>query len=200
MGMNRKISTFATRKRFAEALKVELATKPLDKISVSNLVRRTGINRKTFYYHFDDIYQLVGWILRTEAMDHILTFNVLLDYRKGISFVLDYIESNQNLIANIMCSPARGEVRELLCGGVQESLDIAMRKIERARKEKLDPDFREFVVDFFTEAITGMIARWAENPERRSREQIESYLNRIFDELIASIKAPKNSSLSQNVK
>jgi len=192
MAMKREIATFATRQRFAEALKAELAVKPLDKISVSNLVRRTGINRKTFYYHFNDIYQLVGWILRTEAMDHILSFNILLDYRKGISFVLDYIESNQDLIANIMCSPARGEVRELLCSGVQESLDIALRKIERARKEKLEPDFRDFVVDFFTEAITGMIARWAENPTRRSRQQIESYLNRIFDELTASIKTPRN--------
>lgn len=192
--MKRKIATFATRQRFAEALKAELAVKPLDKISVSNLVRRTGINRKTFYYHFDDIYQLVGWILRTEAMDHILSFNILLDYRKGISFVLDYIESNQDLIANIMCSPARSEVRELLCSGVQESLNIALRKIERVRKEKLEPDFRDFVVDFFTEAITGMIARWAENPTRRSRQQIESYLNHIFDELTASIKTPRNTN------
>ena len=194
--MKRKIATFATRQRFAEALKAELATKPLDKISVSNLVRRTGINRKTFYYHFDDINQLVGWILRTEAMEHIASFNVLLDYRKGITFVLDYIETNQTLIANILCSPARSEIRQLLCDGIQESLNIAFRRIERARKEKLDPDFRDFVIEFFTEAIAGMIARWAENPERRSREQIEAYLNQIFDEMSASIKHPKRLDAS----
>ena len=128
---------------------------------------------------------------------HILSkANMRVTALKSGQALLDYIETNQTLIANILCSPARSEIRQLLCDGIQESLNIAFRRIERARKEKLDPDFRDFVIEFFTEAIAGMIARWAENPERRSREQIEAYLNQIFDEMSASIKHPKRLDAS----
>ena len=37
---------------------------PLQKVSISDIVERTGMNRKTFYYHFTDKNYLVEWIFR----------------------------------------------------------------------------------------------------------------------------------------
>lgn len=37
---------------------------PLQKVSISDIVERTGVNRKTFYYHFVDKNYLVNWIFR----------------------------------------------------------------------------------------------------------------------------------------
>lgn len=37
---------------------------PLQKVSISDIVERTGVNRKTFYYHFIDKNYLVEWIFR----------------------------------------------------------------------------------------------------------------------------------------
>lgn len=36
--------------------------KPFEKISVSDICSDCGINRKSFYYHFRDKYDLVNWI------------------------------------------------------------------------------------------------------------------------------------------
>ena len=33
--------------------------KPLSKITVSEIIADCGVNRKTFYYHFEDIYALL---------------------------------------------------------------------------------------------------------------------------------------------
>ena len=41
------------------ALKKELLTKPLDKITINELAEDCGISRMAFYYHFKDIYDLV---------------------------------------------------------------------------------------------------------------------------------------------
>ena len=38
---------------------------PFDKITVAALVRRAGISSNTFYYHYSDIYALLGAWLRT---------------------------------------------------------------------------------------------------------------------------------------
>ena len=35
---------------------------PLRKVSISDIVERTGKNRKTFYYHFENKDRLIIWI------------------------------------------------------------------------------------------------------------------------------------------
>jgi AcrR family transcriptional regulator len=37
---------------------------PLKKVSISDIVERTGKNRKTFYYHFENKDRLIVWIFR----------------------------------------------------------------------------------------------------------------------------------------
>ena len=44
------------------ALKKELLTKSLDKITINELAEDCGISRMAFYYHFKDIYDLVEWV------------------------------------------------------------------------------------------------------------------------------------------
>ena len=47
-----------TREFFMEAFLKVLCEKPLNKISVKELCQRTGYNRSTFYYYFEDVYDL----------------------------------------------------------------------------------------------------------------------------------------------
>lgn len=42
--------------------------KPFSKITVSELIKTCNVNRKTFYYHFEDIYDLLKWMLEQEAV------------------------------------------------------------------------------------------------------------------------------------
>ena len=53
-----------TKKAMASSLKKLLETKTLSKITVSDITDDCEINRHTFYYHFQDIYDLVEWIYR----------------------------------------------------------------------------------------------------------------------------------------
>ena len=43
-------------------MKKLMRRKPFEKISVSDICEDCGINRKSFYYHFRDKYDLVNWI------------------------------------------------------------------------------------------------------------------------------------------
>ncbi len=55
-----------TKRALAQALKELLQTQNFDKISVGNICEKCGMNRKSFYYHFKDKYELVNWIYFTE--------------------------------------------------------------------------------------------------------------------------------------
>ena len=51
-----------TKNALAASMKKLMARRPFEKISVSDICNDCGINRKSFYYHFRDKYDLVNWI------------------------------------------------------------------------------------------------------------------------------------------
>ena len=53
----------------ADAMKRLLVKKPLEKIFVTEICREAEIQRPTFYYHFQDKYDLMAWIFFQAAYD-----------------------------------------------------------------------------------------------------------------------------------
>ena len=51
-----------TKKALASSLKEILKTKPISKVTVSDICSNCGIRRQSFYYHFADLPELVEWI------------------------------------------------------------------------------------------------------------------------------------------
>ena len=56
-----------TKRALAQSLKRLMAQKPLSKITIADITEDCGINRMTFYYHFQDIYDLIEWICMEEG-------------------------------------------------------------------------------------------------------------------------------------
>ena len=56
-----------TKNSLEQSLKNLLKTKPLNRITINDLVEDCGISRMTFYYHFQDIYDLVEWSCLEDA-------------------------------------------------------------------------------------------------------------------------------------
>ncbi len=64
-----------TKQSLAQALKNTMEHKKLSKITISELCAVCRINRKTFYYHFEDIYSLLKWTLEQEAIEVVKHFD-----------------------------------------------------------------------------------------------------------------------------
>ena len=56
-----------TRKAIMEAFMQLLDQRPLNKITIKDVVEVCGINRNTFYYHFEDIPALIEAIVQEKA-------------------------------------------------------------------------------------------------------------------------------------
>lgn len=61
----------STKSALAEAMKKLMVKKPFSKISISDLCEECGLNRKSFYYHFKDKYDLVNWIYYVDFLSNI---------------------------------------------------------------------------------------------------------------------------------
>lgn len=66
--MKYEVVSLNTKKMLSGALKNAMKSKSLSKITVSELNEACGVNRKTFYYHFQDIYDLLKWTLEQEEL------------------------------------------------------------------------------------------------------------------------------------
>ena len=51
-----------TKKAIAASVIRLLEKKPIDKITIREITDDCGMTRNTFYYHFQDIYDLCSWI------------------------------------------------------------------------------------------------------------------------------------------
>ena len=59
-----------TKQALAAVLKELMAQKPVNKITIHDITERCGIRRQNFYYHFEDVYDLMRWMFQEEAVSY----------------------------------------------------------------------------------------------------------------------------------
>ena len=109
--MRREEASLKTKKSLCNALKKVMKHKPFSKITISELIRECEINRKTFYYHFEDIYDLLKWMLEQEAFEVVRQFDLLVDYKDAYNFVVNYVKQNSYFLNCIYDSVGRDELK-----------------------------------------------------------------------------------------
>lgn len=103
--------SFRTKQALAAALKTALERKKLSKITVSELAEACQVNRKTFYYHFQDVYALFRWMLEQEAIDVVKNFDLVVDTEEALRFVMEYVDENKHLINGAFDSMGYEEIK-----------------------------------------------------------------------------------------
>lgn len=186
--MKHEVTTLNTKRTLAEALKRAMRKKPFSKITVTELIQDCGVNRKTFYYHFEDIYALLKWVLEEEAIEVVKHFDLLTDYEKAIRFVMDYVEKNDYMISCAYDSIGEEQMKRFFytdfVGIVTSVIDAADEK----RGIRMERDFKNYVARFYTEAISGMLIEWIKEKEKHDREKTIGYLTKIIGTALEYVK------------
>ena len=66
--MSHNAKSELTKNALADSLKKLMISKPINKISIREITESCGFQRLTFYYHFDDVYDLLQWTMRRELI------------------------------------------------------------------------------------------------------------------------------------
>ena len=178
-----------TKKTLSESLKRAMEKKPFQKITVSELVLDCNINRKTFYYHFADIYDLLKWTIEVESVEIVKRFNLHTDYREAISFVMDYIDENRYMLNCAYNSIGRDELKRFLFSDCQEITISIINYAEKEVGKNLEAEYKDFLGVFYSEAIAGIIIERIKNPQKQRKETGIQYIsNTIIESLTAIVK------------
>lgn len=144
--------------------------------TVSKIISDCGLNRKTFYYHFEDKYMLLKWMLENEAVQVVKQFNLIVDYEEAIVFIMDYIEENDYIINCAYDSIGRDEMKRFFFADFKEIVSAIIDSAEKEKNKTLSDEYKSSLCFFYTEALAGMLIDWIKNRKERNRQQVAKYL------------------------
>lgn len=174
--MKHDVTTYYTKKALAESLKTAMRQKAFSKITVSEIIAGCGLNRKTFYYHFTDIYALLKWMFQEETSTIIQNFDLLVDTEEAFVFVMDYVEKNDYIIS-CASDPIGGvELKQFLIASFMEIAKNVVDQSEQMAGLSLDPGYKEFICHFYVSAVANILTEWALKREGWDRDSIIRYL------------------------
>lgn len=93
-------SSIITQKMIAKSLKDLMETETFQKISVSDIMINCQMRRQTFYYHFQDKYELLGWIYKEETKENITDFIEYEKWENIFNQLFGYFYENQRFYRN----------------------------------------------------------------------------------------------------
>ena len=93
-----------TKRLLAQSLMDLMTTIPLEKISVNDIVDHAGVGRNTFYYHFQDVYDLLSYIFREQADMMLREYAGGEDWKDFFLNILTYLNENRKMIENVYYS------------------------------------------------------------------------------------------------
>ena len=179
---------FNTAVRFDKALLFLLEKKPFEFVTISELCEEAGVNRSTFYLHYENTADLLK-----EATAYVLDnfasyFSVDLEsiaskYEncdlQELNFInekylhpyLSFIKENQRLFAAVLSQPTVFESKAIFQRLFDDVFNPILDRFHYPRDEQ------HYVMMFYLNGITAIITEWLKEDCRKSIEDISSIIH-----------------------
>ena len=152
-----KITERALENAFIELLN----EKPINKITISEITDKCGVSRMTFYYHYDDIYDLLKEILMKALMDIYDSMSPRTPWGGTTKKVFRYIKKNSKMFSNIYHSIGREHLEEVI---YQNTKPLMNEYVEEGTKDlELAAEDFEYLVSFYLNGIVAFALDWIGN-------------------------------------
>ncbi|MEM1484432.1 dihydroxyacetone kinase transcriptional activator DhaS [Oscillospiraceae bacterium PP1C4] len=165
-----------TKKAIASALKKLCQTKPFDKISIADITESCGLNRQSFYYHFQDKYELLNWIYYNEGFVNVTDGINFSNWSNRLLQLLQTMQKDKLFYMNTIKSQD-SSFEEYLCKITHTLFYDAIEKLDTHKD--LSEDHKNFYAQFYAFGICGVVASWAKDGMKTPPEQVSEHLKSL---------------------
>lgn len=174
-----------------------LNQQPLSKISVRDIVEDCGINRNSFYYHFQDIPSLIEEIIKEDADRIIEQYPTVNSLRECVNIMFRYALENKKAVLHIYNSANRDiyekSMMKLCEYVVTKYLETVFGKDPESEKA------RASAILFFKCELFGLSFEWIEKGMKEDAiEEIYSLADLCRDFSDEIMKRSKEMNKSDN--
>ena len=169
--------TSSTKLALATSLKRLLQKKFLDDITVKELVEDCEVNRQTFYYHFQDIYDLLHWFLEHETQQALQGTD---QWQDALIAAFHYIKDNHIIIFHIFRSNGRDHL-DCHFFTLARALCVSLLKEASSEQVLTDKDM-EFLIDFYMYAVSGLMLGWLADDMKEPPDQLAARISFLLED------------------
>lgn len=142
-----------TKNALAASMKKLMAERPFAKISVGDICDECGMNRKSFYYHFRDKYDLVNWIFNVDFIGRI-DWESCQNEWKLLDDLCRYFYAERAFYKNALQIEGQNSFKEYFFETLRP---VILYYVQNMFEESAKKDF---YVTFFCDAFLTAIVRW----------------------------------------
>ena len=162
---------------FAELIK---ENKELNKVTVSELVKRADINRGTFYNHFDSIYgvaeEVEADVIKVLFEDN-KNLNSIDDIYNYLDNVISYLKENEEIYRLLLSSQEPQIFLKKLTASILDKLYAFLSNCPKLAKSKS----LKFDIIFFTDGVVNHVLKYFNGSSEYNLDDIAIYSKKIFD-------------------
>ncbi|WP_129725026.1 TetR-like C-terminal domain-containing protein [Xylanivirga thermophila] len=172
-----------TRKMIRKVFTKMLNERPLNKITVKDIVKACQINRNTFYYYYPDIYAVLSEIFQTELQTVIDEYNDTLSWEESFLVATKFALENKTAIYHVYNSMRREELENYIYG---VSGNVMTRYVEKVSDGiSASSGDKKLIASFYQCALTEMLLRWVASGMKEDPDIIVKRIGQLFDGTVA---------------
>jgi AcrR family transcriptional regulator len=172
-----------------EALMAELAVRPFEEITVTDICERAMVHRTTFYKHYEDKYALLEQGMR-QMYDALVAeaehappsaFSVEHPPPYFVS-LFEHVAEHRQFYTLMLCGEGVGRFQQLVKDYIVDVAESKLRDLTSARTHLQDISVPPaMLVRFFAGGVLSILAWWLENDMPLSPHQMARYLLSFHD-------------------
>lgn len=165
-----------TKLALVASFKKVLEKKPFHMVRISDIVEGCHLERQTFYYHFNDKYDLVVWIFKHD-IEKKPSFTSSSITKEDIKEICEYFLENREYYHNVFLNGEKMILRNLFYTSMYE-------KFYRIIPEDGDDvEFRKTASEFYALGMVGLLIRWTMNDMGMDLNTLSNHFYKLFQVL-----------------
>lgn len=155
---------------------------PFSKITIQKLAGQCGVNRQTFYYHFDNIYDLMSKAFEYELVHESRIYEEV-TWEYVMSSFLQWMKEHRVIIRNILTNAELPYLKRAIYPLIARSISCGY--ISKDNEQVIQEQPEDFCVNFLTIGITQYVLEWVESDFREPIEDIVAHLSWLLKKVYA---------------
>lgn len=167
-------SSITTRRILSDAMKSLMLEKPFSSISVKNICEHCGINRKSFYYHYHDKFDLVNNIYNEEFLNSALNrqYTSVWEFIDDLS---EYFYLNRKFYRNAFNVQGQNSFKECFCDSLYPMLRKFTEQIGMG-----EPELKR-MTKYFCVMFSAAVEYWLNDKEPDSAKDFSYSVHCLFN-------------------
>lgn len=164
-----------------------LNKKSLHNVTVTELAKQCKIERKTFYYHYENLTELIKEIFDEELDQVIEEYNETLSWEEGFILAAKFILDNKKAIKHMYESDYKIELEKYVFSISGEIMNkYVSRQAEMTRAQEMDV---KLIAYFYQCALSSALIQWVATDMKTDPKVVTRRMGELMDgNILLSLK------------